>query len=359
MISYKSGIVKSIRSEYEDASWIEVEIDNEISKAINYNGLTGDIDIGDRVVLNTTAVDLSLGTGGQHFVMYNYSNPSKELSGEGHIMKVRYTPNQMRFLTAEEEDSPFHNTIKNFKTLDGHPVIVGTLHSMLAPIVAMIKYKNIDVKINYIMTDSGALPLAFSNTVRDLKHKKLIENTITVGHAFGGDVECTNIYTGLITSKEVLAADITIITMGPGIVGTGTKYGFSGIDQGTQIDAINTLGGDPIVVPRISFKDLRDRHNGLSHHTLTVLTDIAKTRASVVLPKLKYDKKKRIENQILKNDLDSQHKLIYQDGSGIEEALEFYKLHTTTMGRGIEADYEFFETLGAVANYMAEKLEIE
>ena len=31
--------------------------------------------------------------------------------------------------------------------------------------------------------------------------------------------------------------------MGPGIVGTGTKYGFSGIEQGQIIDAINTLSG--------------------------------------------------------------------------------------------------------------------
>ena len=31
--------------------------------------------------------------------------------------------------------------------------------------------------------------------------------------------------------------------MGPGIVGTGTKYGFSGIEQGYIIDAVNNLRG--------------------------------------------------------------------------------------------------------------------
>ncbi len=89
-------------------------------------------------------------------------------------------------------------------------------------------------------------------------------------------MECTNIYTGLIAAKEVLKGDITIITMGPGIVGTGTKYGFSGIEQGQIIDAVNTLGGNPIVVPRISFRDLRERHKGMSHHTRTILSEIAK-----------------------------------------------------------------------------------
>ena len=31
--------------------------------------------------------------------------------------------------------------------------------------------------------------------------------------------------------------------MGPGIVGSGTKYGFTGIEQGYIIDVINNLGG--------------------------------------------------------------------------------------------------------------------
>lgn len=358
MISYKNGIVKSIKEIYEDATWIEVKLDNELSKAINYNSITGKIKIGDKVVLNTTAIELSLGTGGQHFVMYNHSNPSQSLNGEGHIMKNRYTPNQMRFLTVEEEDSPYHNKVKDFKSLDNHPVIIGSLHSMLAPIAAMIKYNNSDLKINYIMTDGGALPLAFSNTIRNLKDKKLINNTITIGHAFGGDFECTNIYTGLITSKEVLKADLTIVTMGPGIVGTGTKYGFSGIDQGTQVDAVNTLGGQAILVPRISFKDKRERHYGLSHHTLTVLNDIIKTKSDVILPKLPEEKSMRIKSQISKIKLNKDHNFIIESTDGIEKALEFYELKTTTMGRGIEADYEFFQTLAAVGNYISRMFQL-
>lgn len=352
MISYENGIVKSIEKKYEDVTWIQVEIKNKISKAINYNQITGEIELGDRVVLNTTAVNLTLGTGGQHFVMYNHSNPSKKLNGKGHIMKNRYTPNQMRFLTVEEEDSPYHDSIKNFKTLNKHPVIIGTLHSMLAPIAAMMRYNKKDIKINYIMTDSGALPIGFSNTVRDLKNKEIIDNTITIGHAFGGDFECTNIYTGLITSKEILKGDLTIITMGPGIVGTGTKYGFSGIDQGTQIDAVNTLGGNPIVVPRISFKDQRDRHNGISHHSITVLKEIAKTKSNVVLPKLKKENNNKIKKQIDKNDLNKKHNLIFENTEGIEEALDFFELDVKTMGRNIHSDYEFFQTFGAVGNYV-------
>lgn len=353
MISYTNGIVNAIISNDENLTWIEVNIGGKISKAVNYNELIGKVKIGDKVVLNTTAVNLSLGTGGYHFVMYNYSNPSVELKGPGHIMKMRYTPYQMKCLTAEEETSPYHSIFKKFKSLDNHLFIVASLHSMIAPISAMIKYKNKNIKINYIMTDGGALPLAFSKTVGELKEKEILENTITTGHAFGGDLECTNIYTGLIAAKEILKGDVTIISMGPGIVGTGTQYGFSGIEQGYIIDAINNLGGKPIVSPRIGFKDSRDRHKGISHHTLTVLSKVSNTSSELVLPLLEEEKNNYLMNQIKQLKIEEKHKIIFEDGKDISKALKLYNLNTTTMGRGIEDDLEYFISLGAVGNYVA------
>lgn len=353
MISYINGIVNSIISNDEDLTWIEVNINGKISKAVNYDDLIGKVKTGDKVVLNTTAVDLSLGTGGYHFVMYNHSNPSVELKGPGHIMKMRYTPYQMKCLTAEEEISPYHSTFKNFESLDNHLFIVASLHSMIAPISAMIKYKNKDIKINYIMTDGGALPLAFSKTVAELKKKEILESTITTGHAFGGDLECTNIYTGLIAAKEILKGDVTIISMGPGIVGTGTQYGFSGIEQGYIIDAINNLGGKAIVSPRIGFKDSRDRHKGISHHTLTVLSKVSNTSSNLILPLLDEEKNNYLMNQIKELKIEEKHKIIFEDGKDISKALKSYNLNTTTMGRGIEDDLEYFISLGAVGNYVS------
>ena len=223
MISYKIGIVDSIIKDDANITLFNVSIDNSIFKAINYKDFTGDIQLNDIVILNTTAVELSLGTGGYHFVIFNYRNKSKDLEGTGHIMKLRYTPLQLKCLVAEEEDSPYHNVFNEFKSLDNHICIVATLHSMIAPIIAMIKFINKDIKINYIMTDGGALPISFSNTIAELKNKGMIDNTITIGHAFGGDLECINIYTGLIAAKEILKGDVTIISMGPGIVGTDRK----------------------------------------------------------------------------------------------------------------------------------------
>ena len=198
--------------------------------------------VGDKVLLNTTAIRLGLGTGGFHYVIAILREESKVHKKTGHIMKLRYTPLQIAVQTMEEEGSPYHNSIMDFKSLEMLPVISCSLHSMLAPAIAIIKYYMPYSRITYIMTDGASLPISMSNSIRDLKNKKLIDNTITYGHAFGGDFEAINIYTALIGAKEVCNADVIIVGMGPGIVGTGTKYGFTGLEQGTIVDAINTLG---------------------------------------------------------------------------------------------------------------------
>lgn len=356
MISYKNGIVTSITKSEKSVDWIEIRIDDVIYKAVNYVDITGKVNLDDKVVLNTTAVELSLGTGGYHFVIYNHSNPFMDLKGEGHIMKLRYTPYQLKFLTVEEEESEYHEVFKRFESLDGYPFIVATLHSMIAPICAMIKYINKDIRINYIMTDGAALPIAFSKTINQLKDKQILDKTITIGNAFGGDLETTNIYTGLIAAKEILQGDITIISMGPGIVGTGTKYGFTGIEQGNNINAINNLRGRAIVVPRISFKDKRERHRGISHHTLTILSEITNTSSKVIMPILEKERDTYIRKQIENLNIQKKHEIFFEDGENILKALEYFNINTTTMGRSIHEDLEYFITLGAVGKYAAKLL---
>ncbi|MDR7856160.1 DUF3866 family protein [Tissierella sp.] len=356
MISYRSGIVSSIVNEKGHITWIEVNINGHISKAVNYKDISGNICINDKVILNTTGVDLNLGTGGYHFVMFNFSNESRNLEGPGHIMKLRYTPYQMKCLVAEEEVSPYHEVFNEFKSLENHICIVATLHSMLAPISAMIKYLNSNININYIMTDGGALPLHFSNTVSELKEKGIINNTITIGHAFGGDLECINIYTGLIAAKEILKGNVTIISMGPGIVGSGTKYGFTGVEQGSIIDAINNLGGRAVAVPRISFSDNRHRHRGISHHTMTILSEMTNTKAYCVFPYLEEAKVKFITDQIELSNIGQKHSVVFQDGEEILDAMNKYNLKTTSMGRTIEDDKEYFTALGAVGKFVVSLL---
>lgn len=343
--------------EDENITKVEIEIEGTTSKAINYNKITGKINSGDIVIVNTTAIKLSLGTGGYHFVIFNFANQSKEHSDEGHIIKLRYTPLQLKCLTTEEQNSQYHDKINSFKDLNKSIVAVGTLHSMLAPIAATIKWLRPQLKVNYIMTDGGALPIFFSDTVRILKDKGIIDNTITIGHSFGGDYECVNIYTGLITAKEVLNSDVTIVTMGPGIVGTNTKYGFSGIEQGYILDAVNNLKGVGFAIPRISFSDNRNRHKGISHHTITNLCEITCTSSILILPILENKKLDYIKSQVKSAKLDNKHKIMYEEGKDVKKALDYYKLEISTMGRNFQKDKDYFISLGAVAKGIVNYLE--
>ncbi|MGL5694464.1 MAG: DUF3866 family protein, partial [Peptostreptococcaceae bacterium] len=281
MISKKIGIVEEIVDSSDNLDDIRVNIDGNIQRAYNYPKISGKIKLGDEVILNTTAVELSLGTGGYHFVISNLNNIESSFTPGGHIMKLRYTPLQVKVDSVEEQESNYHKKIDEFKSLENMPVVVGTLHSMLTPFVASYKKNNPNKKLVYIMTDGAALPIYLSKNVENLKNKKLIDASITIGNAFGGDYECINIYTALITAKEILNADAVFISMGPGIAGTGTKYGFTGIEQGPILDAVKKLGGNPIAIPRVSFADQRDRHKGISHHSITVLSDIVNVGVNI------------------------------------------------------------------------------
>ncbi|MGL5327940.1 MAG: DUF3866 family protein [Peptostreptococcaceae bacterium] len=354
MISKKIGIVEEIIDSSNNLDDIRVNINGEIQKAYNYPKISGKINIGDEVILNTTAVELSLGTGGYHFVISNLNNIESNFTPGGHIMKLRYTPFQVKVDSVEEQESSYHEKIDNFKSLDKMPVVVGTLHSMLTPFVASYKRNNPDKKLVYIMTDGAALPIYLSKNVENLKNKKLIDSTITVGNAFGGDYECINIYTALITAKEILNADAVFVSMGPGIAGTGTKYGFTGVEQGPILDAVKKLGGIPIAIPRISFADKRDRHRGISHHSITVLNDIV--NVSVNIPITIYNNEFRdiIQSQIKENKLDSKHNIIYISNKEVKNDLDYFNLKVRSMGRSYDQDMEFFQAASSAAYYLME-----
>ena len=354
MISRKKGIVESIVDKSENLEDIRVNINGSIQKAYNYPKMSGNVNVGDEVILNTTAVELSLGTGGYHFVISNLNNIESNFTPGGHIMKLRYTPFQVKVDSVEEQESSYHSLIENFKSLDNMPVVVGTLHSMLTPFVASYKKNNPNKKLVYIMTDGAALPIFLSKNVETLKAKKLIDSTITIGNAFGGDYECINIYTALITAKEVINADVVFISMGPGIAGTGTKYGFTGIEQGPILDAVKKLGGMPVAIPRISFADMRERHNGISHHSMTVLNDIVNVSVNIPITLYKDELIDTIKKQIKDRKLDEKHNVVYINNEKTKEDLDYFNLKVKSMGRSYEQDREFFQAASTAAYYLME-----
>lgn len=354
MISKKIGIVEEIIDKSENLDDIRVNVNGEIQKAYNYPKMSGEVSIGDEVILNTTAVELSLGTGGYHFVISNLNNIESNFTPGGHIMKLRYTPFQVKVDSVEEQYSSYHSLIEGFESLDNMPVVVGTLHSMLTPFVASYKKNNPNKKLVYIMTDGAALPIYLSKNVETLKSKKLIDSTITIGNAFGGDYECINIYTALITAKEVIKADAVFVSMGPGIAGTGTKYGFTGIEQGPILDAVKKLGGNPIAVPRISFADMRERHNGISHHSMTVFNDIVNVSVNIPINIYEDNLIETIKKQVKGSKLDKKHNVVYINNQKTKEDLDYFNLRVKSMGRTYDQDKEFFQAASTAAYYLME-----
>ncbi|MCL6473222.1 MAG: DUF3866 family protein [Firmicutes bacterium] len=353
MITLKRASVKEIKKERPGYIEAVVDVEGEAHRAICYSSIIGDIKPGDSVIVNTTAVDLDLGTGGFHFILWNLSKDSVNAKDGGHIMKLRYTPFQIKCLAVEEEQSKHHKALKDAEDIRRMPVIIGTLHSQLPAAAAVFKELQPKKKIAYIMTDGASLPIAFSNIVADLLSSNIVDSTITVGHAFGGDYEAINIYSGLVAARYAADADVAIVCMGPGIVGSNTKLGFSGIEQGQIINAVNSLKGYAIAIPRISFADKRKRHYGISHHTMTALKIAAISRAIVTIPKMDEEKTNYTDIQVLKEEIDKTHKIERIDARLTLDVLKKRGLSPTTMGRTVEEEPEFFMAAGAAAIYAA------
>ena len=79
------------------------------------------------------------------------------------------------------------------------PVVVADLHSALPAILIGMLATDPDLKVAYVMTDGGALPAAFSRTL-DALAKSLV-GVITVGQAFGGNLEAVTVHTGLLAAR--------------------------------------------------------------------------------------------------------------------------------------------------------------
>lgn len=379
MIHWKIGVVKFIKSgdaiseEHSSnlslGSMQELEVqldDGTAAAAVHYRDTLPDVQVGDTVLLNTTAVELRLGSGGVHFVhaILSKNSESKLYLGKeskGHLMKLKYTSLQRKVLAAEEQMSGHQAVFHKDNRLDQIPVLIGELHSML-PIAALwlnrMKIKGRPCRIVYIMTDGGALPLAWSKHVLQLQKAKLLSGTVTYGQAYGGDIETINKFTALLAARHILQADVILVAMGPGIAGTGTDLGHSSMEVGELINAVSILGGTPILIPRISFAEARPRHYGISHHTLTALNVTALRPALIPLPaNFPASYSHVINEQLDQASIRSRHQICYLNQITIAEVMEVcsvYPIPLTTMGRQVHEDPYFFLSVCCAAQAAAD-----
>lgn len=331
MPSFRRGTVAEILAERDGLQRVTVTLAVEPERAYVLTQLTGPVSTGDEVVVNTTAVELGLGTGGWHVVHWNLARDEWCEAGPGHIMKMRYTSLQADVGATEERHPDLPSD------LGGAPVVVCSLHSQVGVVAAMIRHLRPSTRVAYVMTDGAALPLALSDLVATLVERGDLVATITAGHAFGGTHEAVSVPSAMAMARHLVDAEVVVVGMGPGVVGTGSALGTTAVEVAGIVDAAAALGGRPVVCARASDGDARSRHQGISHHTITAL-DLARTAQVVPVPADRSDL-----------SVPPPHTTVGVEVPDVGSILREADLRITTMGRGPDADPLFFEVAGAAA----------
>ena len=362
MIQWREGTVERVRARWPGATELDVAVtghDGGTIPSLAYTDLVGEPKPGDRVLLNVAALELGLGTGGMALVVaIPDALPPDPPEGPGHIVKARYTPLQTVVLGVDEQESPHHEALSEATGLEGMPVIVADLHSAVPAILAGLREAAPQARVAYVMTDGGALPLAFSRTVAGLRDAGWLSGTVTVGQAFGGDLEAVNVHTGLLAAALVLRADLAIVAQGPGNLGTDSPWGFSGVASGEAVNAISVLGGRAIASLRVSEADERARHRGISHHSLTAYGRVAMAAADLPVPLLGGDFGERVLEQARELVLQSAGRLRFHEVEtrGLVQALASSPVRLSTMGRGLDQDEASFVAAAAAGRFAATAL---
>ncbi|TDD19998.1 DUF3866 family protein [Actinomadura sp. KC06] len=356
MIRWRKGTVEGIRREWPGAVELTVSLgDGGTCRALAYPALVGRPETGDTVLLNTTALAMGLGTGGYAMVVAVPDRLPPDPSGPGHLVKARYTPLQATVLGADEQDSPHHAVLRDADSIGGMPVVVADLHSALPPILAALLAERPSARVVYVMPDGGALPSWFSMSIARLKDAGALAATVTAGQAFGGDLETVTVHTGLLAARLVLDADVAVLAQGPGNLGTGTTWGFSGVTAGEAVNAASVLGGRPVGSLRVSEGDKRERHIGVSHHSLTAYGRVALAAADIPVPELGGEFGARVAAGAA--PLGDRHRLVPVAVDGLEDVLRAaekdWGVRLSTMGRRLDEDLAYFLTAAAAGRHTA------
>jgi hypothetical protein len=364
VIRLREALVEAVTATWSGACELAVVVDEPDSptampagstraRALAYPALVGDVGEGDRVLVNTSAVALGLGTGGFHLVVAVLDRTADQRAGgdptgPGHLVKARYTPLQAIVLGVDEEASPHRAAMAATEDLDDLPVVVADLHSALPAVLAGIRAGDPALRVAYVMTDGGALPLWFSRTVARLA--PLLCGTVTTGQAFGGDLEAVTVHSGLLACRAVLDADVVVVTQGPGNLGVGTPWGFSGVAVGEVVNAVAALGGRAVASLRLSDADPRERHRGISHHSRTAYGRVALAAADIVVPA---GLPQPLADDVARDvaPLADRHRIVEVETDGLLDALQDLPVRLSTMGRSLEQDTSYFLAAAAAGRW--------
>ena len=384
---WRDGVVSGARTAWGPAGRSCAELDVEITgapkgasslmpglqvRAVAYEALTGVPVAGERVRLEVSALDRALGTGGHAMVSARLDALPADPPREGHLVKARYMPDQVMVTGVDEQGTTHHGLLSQpigDVDLEGMPVVVADLHSSLPAVLAGLRSPDgaRQPRVVYVMTDGGALPLAYSRLVAALSEAGWLAGTVTAGQAWGGDIEAVSIHNALLAARHVLHADTAIVIQGPGNLGTETPWGFSGVACGDAVNAIATLGGRPVACLRVSQADARPRHLGISHHSMTAYGRVALAGADVVVPILEgaLGAQVRREAEVLCEPRPgaAQHRLVEVPADGLMELLRAAEAETgvrlSTMRRGLDEDTAAFIAAAAAGRHVRRILDAE
>jgi hypothetical protein len=343
MLTLRRGVVVAADDGREPMQSLKVQLEDSCRRALADVAMVGSAEVGDEVIVNVAALDLGLGSGGYDIV---HVNLTRGLAGQGlqgaHVMKLNYSSMQHAVDPIEEhaEGECSHT--------NGRGVGVCFLHGQLPPLAWAFKQNAPGLRLGYVQTAGGALPGAQSRVVRELRSSGLLAGHITAGPAYGGEAEAISTAGALQAGFELEGWDVAICGPGPGILGSGSRFGHGGMVALDSAHTAAALGCEVVISPRCSRSDPRQRHRGISHHTKTVLS-IALVPFTVAFPEgfFASDAVDGDENQVAPHEC--------QFGVADQEGYIASGLPTKTMGRTIAEDPEFFLAALAAGDVLASK----
>jgi hypothetical protein len=324
-------------------------------RALAHPALVGSPEPGDVVLLNVNALLHGLGTGGHAMVVALPDRLPPDSPPAGHLVKARYTPLQAMVTGPDEPGQDGHEVLSDAEDLGGLPVIAADLHSAIPAICAGILWDRPGTRIVHVMTDTAALPAWLSHSLVALREAGWLRAVVSTGQAFGGDVECVSLHSGLLTAGLLLDAEVAVVTQGPGNLGTATRWGYSGVAAGEVLNAAAVLGGRPVAALRVSAVDPRPRHRGVSHHSLTAYGRVALARSDVAVPDLPDGFGARVRAQC--QEFLHRHRLVDIGLDGLAQALEAGPVPCLSMGRGFADDPAHFLAGAAAGRHAAALLQ--
>jgi uncharacterized protein DUF3866 len=326
VLSLRRGTVTGIAEEHD--ALVRLEVDG--TPTVAYPRLTGPVELGDEVLVNVQARELELGSGGFDVL---YANLTRGLDAapeqNAHVMTLPYTPLQSATRHVEEDG-------RLAESLHGMPVVCCSLHSQLAPVCAGLGRRR---RLAYVQVGGGALPVSLSDTVRELQEGGVIEVAVAVSPCVDGDVQAVTLASALAWCAGQ-GFDAIVCAIGPGIVGTGTALGHSGLAAAIAANTAAALDGTPILAVRYSEADMRERHQGVSHHVQAIL-ELSLAELTIAWPR----------------GLEAPDWLAPREEVDVEGwHEECARLPLSHMGRGLEDDPCFFMCAYAAGEVARERL---